>query len=226
MPCRIDPLSVLGVSAVGHSFRGPSHVQDVPQLQSHVLLEALPARALAEPPENVPGPAHGHAMPVHRGRGQSERPARRAAVHDRPARLPDARPRGRQMLLLGHRVGRQVRAWRRRRHALRTGVRQVDGHRPGAGSARTAVQVVQPGHAVRAARVGVRAERGARPGTGTVGAARGVQVRENASGQESARRRPRVAIRVRRLRTFGRGRRRRWWWWRPRHSDTNLVAGT
>lgn len=113
------------MSAVGHRFRGPAHVQDVPQLQSHVLLEALPARALAEPPENVPQQAHGRTVPVNRGRDQGERPVRRAAVDDRPARLPDARPRGGQMLFLGRRTGRQVRAERRRRFAVRTRVRQV-----------------------------------------------------------------------------------------------------
>lgn len=94
------------MSALGHRVRGPAHVQDVPQLQSHVLLAALPPGALAKPPEDVPGPAHGHAVPVDRGRGQSERPVRRDVVHGRPPRVPDARPGRGQVLLLRRRAGR------------------------------------------------------------------------------------------------------------------------
>lgn len=173
--------------AVGHRARGAAHVQDVPQLQPHVLLETVPTRALAAPPEDVPEPAHGHAVPVHRGRGQGERPVRGAAVDGRAPRLPVARPWRREVVFLRHRAGRQVRARRRGRRALRAGVRKVDGHRPGAGRAGRAVQVIQPGHAVRAVRVGVRAKRGAGAGAGAVGTARGVQVRQDAPGQEPAR---------------------------------------
>jgi len=95
----------------------------------------------------------------------------------------------------------------------------VDGHRPGTGRPGAAVQDVQPGHAVRAARVRVRVERGAGPGTGAVGAARGVQVRQDAPGQEPARRRSRIGTR-------GRGRPSRRRRRRTGHSDTDLVAGT
>lgn len=94
--------------AFGHRVRGPTHVQDVPQLQSRVLLATLSAGALAEPPENVPGPAHGHAVSVDRGRGQDERPVPGTAVDGRPARLPVARPGRRQVLLFGYRARRQV----------------------------------------------------------------------------------------------------------------------
>jgi len=95
----------------------------------------------------------------------------------------------------------------------------VDGHRPGTGRPGAAVQDVQPGHAVRAARVRVRVERGAGPGTGAVGTARGVQVRQDAPGQDPARRRSRLGTRCR----CGRERPSRWR--RPGHSDTDLVAG-
>jgi len=156
----------------------------VPQLQSRVLFETVPARALARPPEDVSEPPHGHAVPVDRGRGQNERPVRRAAVDDRPTRLPDAWPGRGQVPFLWRRAGRQVRPeWRRR--AVRSGVRQVRGYRPGARRAGTAVHGLRPGHAVRAARIGVRAERGARPGPGAMGTARGIQVRRAALGQES-----------------------------------------
>lgn len=51
------------------------------------------------------------------------------------------------------------------------------------------MQDVQSGHAVCAARVRVRVKRSAGPGTGAMGTARGVQVRQGAPAQESARRR-------------------------------------
>lgn len=155
----------------------------MPQLQSHVLLEELPTGPLAEPSEDVPGPAHRHAVPINRGRRQSERPVYGAAVGHRPARLPDARAGRGQVLLLRHRAGRQVRPERRRRRhaAVRPDVRQMDGmrRRPTGTTerARTVVQSVQSGHKVRAQRVGVRTERSAGPGAGAMGTAPGIQMR-------------------------------------------------
>jgi len=56
---------------IGDHRRRPAHVQNVPQLQPRVLLETVPARALARPPAGVRGPPGGRAVPVGGGRGES-----------------------------------------------------------------------------------------------------------------------------------------------------------
>lgn len=166
-------MPVLGVPAFGHRIRGPAHVQDVPQLQLRVLFAPVSAGALAGTPEDMPGPAHGHAVPVSRGRGERRPPVRGTAVDYRTAWLLNARPRRRTMLLFGRRAGQQVRArswW----CAVRTNVRKVDRRRTRAGHGAAAVQGIRSGQAVRAPCVGVRAERGARSWASAVGTARGV----------------------------------------------------
>lgn len=160
----------------------------------------------------MPGPSHGHAVPVHRRRGLGRRPAHGTAVGRGPPRLPVTRPRRGQMSLFRSRAGRPVRPLRRRRRrrAVRARVRQVDG--PRAGGTATAVQDVRPGRAVRAARVGVRAERGAGPGSGAVGTAPGVQVRRaEAAGQQ-----PELLATA----AGHRGQKRQ-----AGHADTDVVAG-
>ena len=172
---------------LGHGGRGEEDVQKLSQLHLPVLLAGMPESALAAASEDLP--ALPSREPVQTGVVLREGGPDHAEAHlgagEAGLRVP--RPWRGQVFLLEPGGGGEVHR-QRFRGPRRADVRPMvgpDGQGDGGGAVRRgdqAVQVVQPGHQAGVVRGGVRGQRGADQRRGEMGAAAGVQMRQDPPG--------------------------------------------